>query len=102
MFAQQRAAELAKANDALRSCLDALSAAPNLDELLGQVMATNTGQVGAVSSTLRICNFEHNTLNLELVYQDGRVMSPADAKYPKAWRSIKLHESNSTLVGFPD
>jgi PAS domain S-box-containing protein len=93
MFAQERAAELAKANDALRGCLDALSAAPNLDEFLGQVMATITGQLGAVSSTLRICNFDHNTLNLELVYQDSRVMSPAEARYPKAWRSIKLDET---------
>jgi PAS domain S-box-containing protein len=92
MFARQRAAELARANDALRGCLDALSAVPNLDEFLGRVMATITGQLGAVSSTLRICNFDRNTLNLELVYQDGRVMSPADARYPKAWRSIKLDE----------
>jgi len=96
MFARQRAAELARANDALRGCLDALSTVPNLDEFLGQVMATITGQLGAVSSTLRICNFDRNTLNLELVYQDGRVMSPADARYPKAWRSIKLDKTRFT------
>jgi signal transduction histidine kinase len=101
MLAEQRAVELAKANAALRGCLDALSAVPNLDEFLGQVMATITGQLGAVSSTLRICNFDHNTLNLELVYQDGRVMSPADARYPKAWRSIKLGETPFTGLEQP-
>jgi PAS domain S-box-containing protein len=95
MFARQRAAELAKANDALRDCLDALSAVPNLDEFLGQVMATITGQLGAVSSTLRICDFDRKVLNLELVYQDGRVMSAAEARYPKTWRSVKLDETPS-------
>jgi hypothetical protein len=33
------AAELAKANEALRGCLDALASVPALDEFLGQVMA---------------------------------------------------------------
>ena len=54
LFAQQRAAELAKANEALRGCLDALASVPELDEFLGQVMAAITGQLGAVSSTLRL------------------------------------------------
>jgi hypothetical protein len=39
LFAQQRATELAKANEALRGCLDALASVPKLDEFLGQVMA---------------------------------------------------------------
>ena len=84
LFAQQRATELAKANEALRGCLDALASVPELDEFLGQVMAAITRQLGAVSSTLRVRNFEQNTLTLELVFQDGRVMSPAEAKYPES------------------
>ncbi len=82
LFAQQRAAELAKANEAFRGCLDALASVPELDDFLGQVMAAITRQLGAVSSTLRVRNFEKNTLPLELVFQDGRVMTPDEAKYP--------------------
>ena len=59
--ARQRAAELAKANEALRECLDALASVPELDEFLGQVMVAMTRQLGAVSSTLRMRNFEQNT-----------------------------------------
>ena len=95
LFAQQRATELAKANEALRGCLDALASVPELDDFLGQVMAAITRQLGAVSSTLRVRNFEQNTLTLELLFQDGRVMSPAEAKYPESWRSLSLDEQRA-------
>ena len=65
---------------------------PELDDFLGQVMAAITRQLGAVSSTLRVRNFEQNTLPLELVFQDGRVMSPDEAKYPERWQSVSLQE----------
>jgi two-component system NarL family sensor kinase len=90
LLAQQRATELAKANEALRECLDALASVPELDDFLGQVMAAITNRLGAVSSTLRLCNFEKNILSLELVFQDGQVMSPAEAGYPEAWQSWPL------------
>jgi PAS domain S-box-containing protein len=96
-FAQQRATELAKANEALRGCLDALASVRELDDFLGQVMATMTRQLGAVSSTLRVRNFEQNTLPLELVFQDGRVMSPDEAKYPEEWRNVSLGEQRFKL-----
>ena len=92
LFAQQRATELAKANEALRGCLDALASVPELDDFLGQVMAAITRQLGAVASTLWMRNYEQNTLTLELLFQDGRVMSPAEAKYPEEWRSLSLDE----------
>lgn len=63
-----------------------------LDDFLGQVMAGITRQLGAVSSTLRLCQVEQKRLTLEFVFQDGRVMSPAEAKYPEALRSIPLDE----------
>ena len=62
LFAQQRATELAKANEALRGMLDALASVPELDDFLGQVMAAITRQLGAVSSTLRVLNLKQNTL----------------------------------------
>ncbi len=92
IFAQQRAMELTKANEALRGCLDALASVPELDELLGQVMAAITRQLGAASSVLRLRNFEEDCLTLDLVFQDGRVMTPAEAKYPAGLRSIPLDE----------
>jgi signal transduction histidine kinase len=95
IFAKQRATELAKANEALRGCLDALASVPELDDFLGQVMAAITRQLAAVSSTLRILNPEQNSLKLELLYQDGRVMSPGEAKYPESWRSLPLDEQRT-------
>jgi signal transduction histidine kinase len=56
-----------------------------------------TRQLGAVSSTLRVRNFEQNTLPLELVFQDGRVMSPDEAKYPETWRNLSLSEQRFSL-----
>jgi len=98
LFAHRRATELAKANEALRVCLDALASVPELDDFLGQAMAAITLQLGAVSSTLRVRNFEQNTLPLELVFQDGRVMTPNEAKYPECWRSVSLERFDPDLL----
>jgi signal transduction histidine kinase len=95
LFAQQRATELAKANEALRGCLDALASVPELDDFLGQVMAVITRHLGAVASTLRVLNLKQNTLTLELLFQDGRVMSPTEAKFPESWRSLSLDEQRA-------
>jgi GAF domain-containing protein len=51
---RERAFELAKANEALRGCLDALASVPDLDEFLGQVMGAMTRQLCAASSVLRL------------------------------------------------
>jgi signal transduction histidine kinase len=88
-------AYLAKANEALRGCLDTLASVPELDDFLGQVMAVITRQLGAVSSTLRVLNLDQNTLTMELLFQDGRVMSPAEAKFPESWRSLSLDEQRA-------
>jgi PAS domain S-box-containing protein len=101
LLARQRAAELAKANEALRGCLDALASVPELDDFLGQVMAAITRQLGAVSSTLWIRNDEQNTLTLELLFRDGQVTSPAEAKYPEEWRTLSLDEQRATILGQP-
>jgi signal transduction histidine kinase len=92
----QHTAHLAKANEALRGCLDTLATAPELDDFLGQVMAVITRHLGAVASTLRVLNLEQNTLTLELLFQDGRVISPAEAKFPESWRSLAMDEQRVT------
>jgi GAF domain-containing protein len=89
--------ELAKANEVLRECLDGLASVPELDGFLGQVMAAMTRKLGAVSSTLRVRNFEQNSLPLESVFQDGRVMAPKEAKYPQDWRTVSRDEQRFVL-----
>jgi signal transduction histidine kinase len=95
--ARRRIAKLTEANEALHGCLDALASVRELDDFLGQVMATITRQLGAVSSTLRVRNFEQDTLPLEYIFQDGRVMSPAEAKYPEGWRNVSIDEQRDFL-----
>jgi GAF domain-containing protein len=99
--ARERAAELTKANEALRGCLDALAAVPDLDEFLGQVMAAMTRQLGAGSSVLRLRDSEKNVLILDLVFQDGRVMTPAEAKYPENLQTLPLDERQLNLLKEP-
>ncbi len=101
MFARQRTTELAKANEALRECLDALVSVPELDELIGQMMAAITRQLGAESSVLRLRDFEHNCLTVELAFQDGRVLTPAETKYPEGFLSIPLDERQLDLLKQP-
>jgi hypothetical protein len=51
--------------------------------------------LGAVSSLLRVRNFEQNTLPVGLVFQNGRVMTPDEAKFPETWRSLSLDEQRA-------
>jgi signal transduction histidine kinase len=88
-FAQQRVAQLAKANAALRDSLDQLASVPQLDEFIGQVMAAITGQLGAVSSSLSLFGPDEQTMRLELIYEGGRVRSLDEIGYPNSIRSIK-------------
>jgi nitrate/nitrite-specific signal transduction histidine kinase len=99
--ARERAAELAKANEALLECLDALASVSELDQFLGQVMGAMTRQLSAASSVLFLQNGEDNFLNLDLVFQDGRVMAPAEAKYPERLRISPLDERQRRVLKNP-
>jgi signal transduction histidine kinase len=99
--ARQRTIELAKANQALHGCLDALASAPELDEFLGQMMTAITRQLGAVSSVLRLRDFERNCLSVNLVFQNGRVITPSEARYPQTLESIPLDEEQLKLLAHP-
>jgi signal transduction histidine kinase len=57
-------------------------------------MAAISGQLGAFFSTLRMLNVEQNRLTLELVFQEDRVLSPAEAGFPEAWRSVPPDEQH--------
>src|SRR5260370_29178327 len=94
---QQRATHLAKANEALRSCLDTLADVPELDDLLGQVMASISRYLGAQFSTVRLVGSERNSLTVELVFKDDVVISPIEAGFPEAWRSVPPNETHLTI-----
>jgi PAS domain S-box-containing protein len=98
-FVQQRAGQLAKANEAMRGFLDALAVVPELDRFLAQVMVAITGQLGAASSTLRLHDVETGRWNVELVFQDGRVMSADEAGLPESLRSQSENDVSSLLQG---
>ena len=99
--ARQRTIELAKANQALHECLDALASVPELDELLGKVMIAITRQLGAASSVLRLRDFEQSCLTIDRVFEDGRVITPAEAKYPQRLLVIPLDEQQLGLLAQP-
>jgi signal transduction histidine kinase len=88
----KHARRLAKANEALRGCLDMLASAPKLDDFLGQVMMAITRQLGAVSSRLKVFSAEQTRPLFDLLVRDGTVMSPEDAAYPDVDRSLPLEE----------
>jgi signal transduction histidine kinase len=98
IFSQQRVAQLAKANAALRGSLDELASVPQFDEFIGQVMAAITGQLSAVSSTLSLFRPHDQTMALELIYEDGRVRSPDEIGYPKHLRTITREELNASRL----
>lgn len=90
LFARQRAAEVTKADEALRGYVDALASVSELDDFLGQVMAAITRQLNAFSSALFLRVDESDFLMLDLVFQDGRVLTPAEASFPEELRSVRL------------
>jgi PAS domain S-box-containing protein len=92
MLMRQRAADLAKANEALRSCLDALASVLELDAFIGQVMGTITRQLGAISSNLRVISADQKGMRMDLLFENGSVMSPEEAGYPERFHSVSLEE----------
>src|SRR5207247_2200042 len=81
--AQERAAELARENQALLQTLDALAGKPELEQFLGTVIAAITEQLGAVSSSLWLFDWDAQTASLALVYQDRRVVPASESGHPQ-------------------
>ena len=110
--AQERAAELAKANEVLRRSLDALVAEQTLPGFLGHVLTSITHQLTSPSSVLWLYDREQRTANLSLVF-NGQTVKPAsqthhpNAKHPRdyssperarAWDAIIQQRQSSLLV----
>lgn len=98
---RQRIAKLTETNEALRDWLDALTAAPKLDDIPGQVIAATTRQLNASSSALFIRDCESDFLVLEFVFQDNRILSPAEVNYPENLRSYRLTKRMLELAQQP-
>ncbi len=101
VFAQRRASQLARANETLTGSLDALTSLPDLDEFIGQVMRVVTLQLNATSSMLRLVDAQEKGMQLELVYQDDRVMSPDEAKFPESLRSLGMDQIEAGFLNQP-
>src|SRR5262249_44661757 len=51
-----------------------------------------TRQLGAASSNLRVLDVDQKRMRIELLFQDGSVISPADAGFPERYQSSSLEE----------
>jgi signal transduction histidine kinase len=98
---RRRAAKLTEASEALRRCLDALPLVPEVDDFLGQVLATVTRQLNASSSVLFLRNGKPNFLTLDLVVEEGRVMIPVEANYPEKLRFLRLDKRAVEILQQP-
>jgi GAF domain-containing protein len=87
--AQERAAELVKANEALHESLRKLADEPDLNKFLGYVLTVSAQQFGAVGSA--IWQLEENTAYLIASYEDGKVYLPEESSPPVAARAIIRH-----------
>jgi len=72
---QQRAAQLAKANEALRRNIDSLATQANLDTFLGRVLLEIVAQLRAVGGDLFLYDPALHLLSLHLVVRDGKLVA---------------------------
>ncbi len=98
---RRRAAKLTEASEALRRCLDALPLVPEVDDFLGQVLATVTRQLNASSSVLFLRNGKPNFLTLDLVVEESSVMTPVEANYPEKLRFLRLDKRALEILRQP-
>lgn len=88
--AVDRAAELARANRALKQILDVLATNPDMDEVMGQVLTALTQILEGTTSTLWLKNEDEETATLHLVFQDGHLVSGAESGHRLAGQKLEL------------
>lgn len=84
--ASERAAELAKANDALKRTISKLAEEPQLDAFLCNVMTAAAEQVGACSSALFVYDENTHTLSMKAFVNDGQPVDIATDSRMEIWR----------------
>jgi len=73
--AQERVAQLARANTTLKKTLDVLAAEPDLDRTLGHILQVTSEQLGSFSSALWFYDPASDRFSLHLVYLEGEVIA---------------------------
>jgi signal transduction histidine kinase len=107
--AQERAAELAKANHALRESLGSLATNPELDTFLGYMLLEMATQINAAKNHLFLYDQSTHTLSLHIFVRDGKVFSkeandfelfaqPIPADITPAWRLMIQQKSSLNLA----
>ncbi len=91
---QERAAELAKTNEAIAQTLDVLTATPELDDFLGQILTQVIEQIDADYAHLFLYNAETETLRSHLVVQDNTIYPGNAPGDPEVFRQ-DLHASST-------
>uniref|UniRef100_UPI0016830CA2 GAF domain-containing protein n=1 Tax=Oscillatoria sp. FACHB-1407 TaxID=2692847 RepID=UPI0016830CA2 len=112
--AQERAAELVKANEALKRTVSKLSEQPELDAFLNHVLTEAAEQIGACSNALFLYNAATHTLSMHAICLHGQIADiltdsrlepyrePIPADISPAWRQIcetgwvVAHETDGT------
>jgi PAS domain S-box-containing protein len=90
LAATDRAAELARANQALKQTLDILATEPEMNEVLGHVLTVITQVLEGSVSTLWLRDRDTETAKLHLVYKDGRLVSGVESGHRLAGQSLNL------------
>ncbi|MEM9089913.1 MAG: GAF domain-containing protein [Cyanobacteria bacterium P01_F01_bin.53] len=84
--ARDRVTELAKANEAIGQTLNALTATPELDEFLGQILAKMAEPIGACKAHLFLYEESTHTLHQHVAIQNGQVYQGAAPTDPEMFR----------------
>jgi PAS domain S-box-containing protein len=98
LAATGRAAELARANQALKQTLDVLANDPEIDEVLGHVLTVVTQVLEGSVSTLWLRDRDAETAKLHLVFRDGHLVSGAESGHRLAGQTLDL--SRQDLFAF--
>jgi PAS domain S-box-containing protein len=98
LAATGRAAELARANQALKQTLDILATEPDMDQVLGHVLTVVTQVLEGTVSTLWLRDRDAETAKLHLVYRDGQLVSGPASGHRLAGQTLDL--SRQDLFAF--
>jgi PAS domain S-box-containing protein len=98
LAATGRAAELARANQALKQTLDVLATDPEIDEVLGHVLTVVTQVLEGTVSTLWLRDRDDETAKLHLLFRDGHLVSGAESGHRLAGQTLSL--SRQDLFAF--
>ncbi len=86
----ERAAELARANRALKQTLDVLATENRIDDVLGHVLAVATQVLGGCGSLLWLRDAEKNTTRLHLFYHNQVLMPGPTSGHRLSGQEVSL------------